>query len=258
MLKFRLPYTSKATGPGGAGAVASTLIDADGCVEYLGGDMVLPIWTRPTSTEGRLVVPRGAGRVRYNVQRIEDQFFFFNAKLRENYHFNHLLSPHRVLDNHFDGAAEVNCLKEFCTFMDPQLAAPEKKRDLIRAIDAMSTRITVQLKLDFEGAIRRRDAIVVKQARLGLGVVDEDGGAQEEGPSTGGVSEDTTGRAATKSPPPPAFVSWEGEARKMIDQASKERLRPIWWGNLTTTVVLPSSTPPLQLWRATSVSPKDL
>jgi cap3/cap4 methyltransferase len=227
MLKFRLPYTSKATGPGGAGAVASKLIDSDGCVEYLGGDMVLPIWTRPTSTEGRLVVPRGASRIRYNVQHLEDQFFFFNAKLREHYHFNHILSPHRCLDNHFDGAAEVNCLREFCTFMDARLTAPDMKRQLVEAIEAMSTRITLQLKLDFEGAIRRREAIVLKQARLGLRMVDEDGEDDAEGPAHSGASPATATAAG--------FVSWEVDARRMIDQAAKERLRPVWWGNLTIT-----------------------
>ncbi|CUE66663.1 poly A polymerase regulatory subunit, putative [Bodo saltans] len=242
MLKFRLPYTSKATGPGGAGAVASKLIDDDGCVEYLGGDMVLPIWTRPTSTEGRLVVPRGTGRIRYNVQRVEDQFFFFNAKLREHYHFNHILSPHVVLDNHFDGAAEVNCLREFCTFMDARLTAPGMKNKLIAAIEAMSTRITVQLKLDFEAAVRRRDAIVLKQARLGLRVVDEEGGEDVEGPSS---------LAQVVVVPTTAFVSWEADARRMMDQAAKERLRPIWWGNLT----LPASSSPSTATTVTTPTP---
>lgn len=222
MLKFRLPYTSKASGPGGAGAVASTLIDADGCTEYLGGDMVLPIWTRPTSTEGRLVVPRGAARKRYHVQHMEDQFFFFNSKLRENYHFNHILSPHRVFDGHFDSAAEVNCLREFCSFMDPRLAAPEMRGRLVAAVEVMSNRITEQLKLDFEGAIRRRDAVVLRQARLGLRNVTED--------------DDETAEVVIKSSScgnPAAFVSWEAEARRMIERAASERLRPVWWGNVT-------------------------
>lgn len=227
MLKFRLPYTSKASGPGGAGATASALIEPDGCVEYLDGELVIPIWTRPTSTEGRLVVPRGAARKRYNVKHVEDQFFFLNAKLRELYHFNHILSPHDALDGHFDSAAEVNCLTEYCKFMDASLEAPEAKHRLVIAVRKMVDRITLQLKLDFAGAIRRRDAMILNQAMMGIPMTlqqdDDDGGSSALAVSDASSHSDKNSET---------FVSWEPEARRMIQEAADERLRVVWWKNV--------------------------
>lgn len=164
MLKFRLPYTSKSAAFGGQGAVKETrLIREDGTVPYLRGDMLLPIWTRPTSTEGRLVVPQGAFQKAYDVAKVENQFFFFNAKVREQVHFNHLIQCDDELDHHYDAAAEVHCLATYLRFMRPALRTAgeaELRKEVLR----VSHTITAHLGVTFDDAIRRRDALMIKQA----------------------------------------------------------------------------------------------
>ncbi|CCW62173.1 unnamed protein product [Phytomonas sp. EM1] len=165
MLKFRLPYTRKAKSFGGRDEEVQTrLIRPDGCVSYLRGDILLPIWTRPTSTEGRLVVPQGAFPKDYNVAHVEDQFFFFNTRVREQIHFNHFLDSTSVLDHHFDGAAEVMCLKMYLEFMFPRLkdAPVEELRD---EVERVSRSITNHLGTTFRNTIYRRNALLIKQAQ---------------------------------------------------------------------------------------------
>ena len=236
MLKFRLPYTFKAIGPGGAGGVVqegSRHIDANGCCEYLHGDMVIPIWTRPTSTEGRLVVKKGAFRRSYKVQDVEDQFFFLNSQLREVVHFNHLLGSDQTLDHHFDAAAEVYCLEQYCKQVLPAQVANEANM-LKREVRRVSNLISSHLKLSFQAAIDRRDFFVIQQAAAGI-IVD-DRGMDDEDTAIQGIAEPEAKTAGG---------SWEVEARRFVKAAFKERSRPIWWKNVDETIW---SGQPSPLW----------
>lgn len=259
MLKFRLPYTSKAASFGGRDVMPPTnLIELDGSVQYLRGDILLPIWTRPTSTEGRLVVPQGAFQVKYDVGKVENQFFFFNHRLREQVHFNHLLLQHKDLDHHYDAAAEVHCLLTYLQFVRPELrSAPigEVRREVKR----VSAKITEHLGLTFSDAVRRRNIIMLKQASGQLL-----GGASSEPPlkeprlrSTCGVKE--TASMAAAVPTTTASSSnkeqsldsdtelldggdvtqnseapgeWVETTKKLIHLAAAERDRPVWKRNV--------------------------
>lgn len=268
MLKFRLPYTSKATKFGGQGVVRETrLIREDGTVPYLRGDMLLPIWTRPTSTEGRLVVPQGAFQKDYNVARVEDQFFFFNSKVREQVHFNHLVRDDDNLDHHYDAAAEVHCLQTYLRFMRPELSsAPtgELRREVLR----VSASITTHLGVTFDDAIRRRDALMINQARRSKNTsaqgheadnTDGDEEAEERAelediqalaPKTGASASKTSpndahdgaaagpavtggdGGAPAGASPPAAPSEWELTTRHMVRLATYDRTRPVWSRNV--------------------------
>ncbi|KEG12354.1 hypothetical protein DQ04_01771020 [Trypanosoma grayi] len=217
MLKFRLPYTHKSIGFGDKRRkVRSNLIEPDGTVKYLRGDLLLPIWTRPTSTEGRLVVPQGARQVPYNVERVENQFFFFNARVREQVHFNHILLPDENLDHHFDAAAEVNCLLSYLRFMCPHLkdAGVNVLRHEVKRVSAT---ITTHLCITFQDAVRRREALVLKQARSGH--------SEEEGDESDGEGMDNATQPSSSAQ---HHASWEAVAKGAIIAASKERARVLW------------------------------
>ncbi|KAG8339975.1 putative Poly A polymerase regulatory subunit [Trypanosoma vivax] len=226
MLKFRLPYTHKSAGIGDvAQKLPSSLIKSDGTVSYLSGDILLPIWTRPTSTEGRLVVPRGSARKNYNVEHVENQFFFFNARLREQVHFNHILLPDANLDHHYDAAAEVNCILAYVKFMHPNLAdAPVDV--LRREVKRVSRSITTRLRTTFRDAILRRDALVLKLASNGaIG--------EEEGDESDGEEHECSGTTERRAQVPKSENSpWVVAAKRMIQAAAKERSRVLWWRNI--------------------------
>lgn len=240
LLKFRLPYTvrhgtgviNKDSGRG-ISAIEAGLADADGCVSYLRGDMLIPIWTRPTSTEGRLCVPRGAFRMRYNIADYEDQCFFLNARLRETFHFNHILAPHVDLDNHYDAAAEVHAITRYVEFMHPELvswrasgdtSAAAKKQRLIQLVKQTCEAITKEIDCTFEGAIRRRDKMIMFQAAHGMTITDLFG--DEDAPVLQIYGNEGASRTAELLETQPG--SWEGEARRLIEAAGRERLRPLW------------------------------
>ena len=249
MLKFRLPYTKKTAVPGYCTEyVASHLIDADGTVEYLRGDMLIPIWTRPTSTEGRLVVPAGAHRTRWNVQRYEDQCFYFNARVREVMHFNHMLAPHSVFDGHYDSAAEIVVLEQFVRqvhFRRPEVKA--NNRDFIKKqIEHYVAKITQHLRINFTDAIRRRDALIGKMAAMGITSNqfyddEEEGGGATATAAAGSSGENagataSTDGAAAASAEAPLFLAptqrvWVKEAKKLVAAAHKERSRMLWMKN---------------------------
>ncbi|RHW70262.1 poly A polymerase regulatory subunit [Trypanosoma brucei equiperdum] len=238
MLKFRLPYTHRGKGVGeGRKKVPSHLIGKDGTVTYLKGDLLLPIWTRPTSTEGRLVVACGAPQVSYNVQYVENQFFFFNAHLRERVHFNHLLPPDLDLDHHYDAAAEVNCLLAYLKFIDPNLRnAPADV--LAREVKRVSSSITAQLRTTFQDAIRRRDALVLKHARGGS-LDDEDGGESDgeepgDSPQCAADHQRHNKNGCAGSP-------MEEMAKALIAAAAKERARVLWKRNVEESETDPLS-----------------
>lgn len=225
MLKFRLPYTKKTAQPGYCTEyVPSHLIGEDGKVEYLRGDMLIPIWTRPTSTEGRLVVPAGAWRTRWDVQRYEDQCFFFNAKLREFVHFNHMLAPHDVFDAHFDAAAEVLVLEQFVKqvhYQKPEVQSNNKDA-IKRMINEYVKKITDHLCIKFADAIRRRDALIEKMAAMGI--TSNQFYDEEEEDGTAVTAENGT---------QPAKRVWISEAKKLVAAAHKERARTLWMRNIS-------------------------
>ncbi|KAL7710161.1 Poly A polymerase regulatory subunit [Lotmaria passim] len=257
MLKFRLPYTSKSTAFGGQGQVRETrLIREDGTVPYLRGDILLPIWTRPTSTEGRLVVPQGAFQKSYNVAQIENQFFFFNARVREQVHFNHVVHFDDELDHHYDAAAEVHCLATYLRFMKPELQTASEgalRREVLR----VSHSITAHLGVTFDDAIRRRDALMINQAANGScsssggggdgkGVevgpreeADADEEAEEEAeaaakrprrePTDTAASTTATGTSQLAKT---AASEWEQTTRFMVRLAAYDRIRPVWEKNV--------------------------
>lgn len=244
MLKFRLPYTSKSASFGGQGAVRETrLIREDGTVPYLRGDMLLPIWTRPTSTEGRLVVPQGAFQKDYDVARLENQFFFFNAKVREQVHFNHCVHGDDNLDHHYDAAAEVHCLTTYLLFMKPELK-DESPGVLRREVLRVSHSITDHLKVTFEDAIRRRDALMIKQAsvsvaagedgRMGEAADAEEAAEEAETRSTAvAAANGTTASTAASSSTSAAPSEWEQTTRYMVRLAAYDRARPVWETNVS-------------------------
>lgn len=233
MLKFRLPYTRKAGGRGGRSAVAETrLIRPDGTVPYLRGDIVLPIWTRPTSTEGRLVVPQGALQRAYDVAKVENQFFFLNARVREQVHFNHLLLPDMNLDHHFDTAAEVHCLLAYLRFVFPHLRGDDVSVNVLRQeVKRVSASITAHLRIGFDDAIRRRDALVIKHARDG--VVEDDDDLDSDGDAC-----DDGDRKATAESSAPSGAAKDRVAvvQAILQRNSRERQRVVWTANVDESV----------------------
>ncbi|KAH9601833.1 mRNA methyltransferase-like [Trypanosoma melophagium] len=233
MLKFRLPYTHKNIGLGEKRRrVISNLIGPDGTVKYLRGDILLPIWTRPTSTEGRLVVPRGAGQISYNVAHVENQFFFFNTHVREEVHFNHLLLPDEDLDHHYDAAAEVNCLLTYLKFLHPNLK--DASIGVLRSeIKRLSASITAHLRVTFQDVIRRREALVLKQASCGQ--------FEEDGDESDNEGTDETPQNGTNVQPKQQEeqedkqISWVAVAKKMLVAATRERARVLWKSNVNET-----------------------
>ncbi|CBZ30889.1 conserved hypothetical protein [Leishmania mexicana MHOM/GT/2001/U1103] len=248
MLKFRLPYTSKSTEFGGQGVVRETrLIREDGTVPYLRGDMLLPIWTRPTSTEGRLVVPQGAFQKDYNVAHVEDQFFFFNSRVREQVHFNHLVVHDDELDHHYDAAAEVHCLLTYLRFIRPELKTA-KTGELRKEVLRVAHSITEHLGITFEDAIRRRDALMINYAKKSQNKAveghkddaydDEEAEEQEAKSAASKVrassneSAAATDGAAAGTTAPVLPSEWEQTTRLMVRLSNYDRNRPVWSRNV--------------------------
>lgn len=163
MLKFRLPYTfiqkwdhtlkKKVVQPSPLG---SSSLHSDGVV-------LLPVWTRPTSTECRLVIPQYATKRVYDHQAFEDAMFFFNAVLREKVHFNHIVQDHRWINHQYDGAAEVHLLKTFLKRTHPTLSDEE----LSVKITQLSDNITKAIGGSFERAVSNRDGIHITKGSRG-------------------------------------------------------------------------------------------
>lgn len=228
MLKFRLPYTRTAQGFGGKDSVAAKrLIRSDGTVPYLRGDMILPIWTRPTSTEGRLVVPQGAFQKDYTVAHVENQFFFFNSRVREQVHFNHILLRDKCLDHHYDSAAEVHCLKTYLEFMNPGIAQ-EPLKVLRQEIKRVSASITEHLGITFGDAIRRREALMIKQARQGILSCIQTNGDDDDDEIPQGCASIGNSLILTEE----SRKEWEASTRQMIRLAWRERERTAWAFNV--------------------------
>lgn len=277
LLKFRLPYTRISRKFGGRDSIPQQrLIQPDGTVQYVRGDILLPIWTRPTSTEGRLIVPQGAFQVPYKVRKIEDQFFFFNSRVREQMHFNHVFASDSVFNHHFDPSAEINCLSMFLHWLYsdsyPQWPQEERKEKILLISESLSK----HLGMGFDDAIHRRDALLLQVARGGRCVKDEgrkasflarelDAGgslptevrrddfnvdnkvAKNEGKSIGTEEEekDSSPLKARKEKLPQSYF----QAKKMIELAARERERPMWYVNIDET----KYAEPSGLWITTKI-----
>lgn len=98
-LKFRLPWP-------GMGAV-----NANNQVEYLNGDIHLPIWAPRNTTESRLVIERArhSGTRMYDCLAYEEEMCYFNRIMRPSVHLRHRSSGNG-LDGCYDCAAETRLL----------------------------------------------------------------------------------------------------------------------------------------------------
>ena len=172
LLKFRLPYMEVLH------PVTKEVAHRhhEEATSYLAGRVLLPIWTRPTSSEGRLLVRCPRSRRLYNNRLYEDQCFFFNSVVRERIHFDHVLEGHRAsfLDHRYDASAEVNILEEYLNLgfakgphattaaADPkQLTSGEAA-----AILAKSEEITSALGKSFLEASERLPRVMMEKAKL--------------------------------------------------------------------------------------------
>ena len=244
LLKFRLPYTST------RGTAQSQWLGKDGTVMYLNGEVLLPLWTRPTSTEGRQVVKAGALQRKWDVAHYENQCFYFNAVVRERMHFNHILSPHLNLDNHFDGAAEVKLWELFIEHTQPEILGDVAK--MKSRINELVDLVSKECKNTFDGAIANRDRIILSLAN---GSMQSAFGHDDDAEEAAGLQQQqqeqhqlTDGKKQN--------TNWESQARAMIAAAKKERRRPIWLRNVDEArlkdYVPPPTQPPFeeQLWCA--------
>ncbi|KAL9657222.1 hypothetical protein ABK040_011444 [Willaertia magna] len=95
MLKFRLPYRS----------------DLVPFVEYLKGEIYLPVWGPQTTSETRLVCDKDCELITYDTQKYQDQMFYFNTRTRTHYY------PHNVkadgIDHCYDCRSEVYILANY-------------------------------------------------------------------------------------------------------------------------------------------------
>uniref|UniRef100_A0A7S1LSQ6 Cap-specific mRNA (nucleoside-2'-O-)-methyltransferase n=1 Tax=Neobodo designis TaxID=312471 RepID=A0A7S1LSQ6_NEODS len=156
LLKFRLPYMEVYH------PITKELVytHPHATTKYLRGRVLLPIWTRPTSTECRLLVEEGAPRVEYDNRRYEEQCFFFNSVMRERYHFPHSVDAptETYLDHRFDGSAEVQLLEQYLRLRDGDAAVTPD------AVLRLSRRITDSLGKSFEVAANRLSKVLLRKA----------------------------------------------------------------------------------------------
>jgi cap2 methyltransferase len=101
MLKFRLPYTP-------------------GKTEYLRGDVHLPVWGPPSTTECRLVVhAHSPGTIIYDHTEQEEKMFFFNTVTRSALYNHPVVSCGCGIDHCYDCTAEVAILGEYLNKIHP-------------------------------------------------------------------------------------------------------------------------------------------
>ncbi len=179
MLKFRLPYSFTSRYSEAERRQVTRPTGMPRLMEHSAGWVLLPLWTRPTSTETRLVVPHGAGKVLYDRVKYENQLFFFNSVFRESVHFAHDFSFNSTtgeageyLDHRFDAAAELRVLEYFLLEHSPRAeeraelrASPAMLRVAVRNL---SDSISREIGSSFSKAAYNRDKIHVdKGARAG-------------------------------------------------------------------------------------------
>ena len=105
-LKFRLPW------PGNG------VVDDSNQVEYLNGDIYLPIWGPVSTTESRLVIEQGVharnSKRIYDCLAYEEEMCYFNRVVRPSIH-NEQREFSRGLDGCYDCTAEVRLLERYHT-----------------------------------------------------------------------------------------------------------------------------------------------
>lgn len=179
LLKFRLPYMEVYH------PITKEVVyrHPSATTSYLRGKVLLPIWSRPTTTECRLLVPQGALRIEYDNRAYEDQCFFFNSVLREKVHFRHLLESapkDTYLDHRFDATAEVDLLQRYlamrlaplppindCAESDSAFAdvvPPPGAQNDPNAVLHVSRAITASLHRTFEQAAERLNRVRMEKA----------------------------------------------------------------------------------------------
>ena len=120
-LKFRLPYTS-------------------GRTRYLDGDVYLPVWGPPSTTECRLVVDTDCGLREYDHGKHERQMSHFNKVTRP------ALYPHSVrgcgIDHCFDCSSEISILRDYYGVDTPDVEIAARSQEISSRLDAKRTLAT--------------------------------------------------------------------------------------------------------------------
>uniref|UniRef100_A0A0G4I4U5 Uncharacterized protein n=1 Tax=Chromera velia CCMP2878 TaxID=1169474 RepID=A0A0G4I4U5_9ALVE len=114
LLKFRLPY-------------------GEGVSEFPAGDVMLPVWGPPTTTETRLLVPSTSlsscplsqrkGKTQFDHSKYGNQMFYFNTETRVHVYpvakeiRSAALAAQHPLDGCFDCASEVSILSRYVSLM---------------------------------------------------------------------------------------------------------------------------------------------
>ena len=170
MLKFRLPFSFIQKYDHNLRRTVQTPTDLPRLVPLRRGELLLPVWTRPTSTECRHVIPENSPLVTYDSVAYEDQLFFFNAVLRESVHFPHALHGDEWVDHRFDGAAEVAVLSKFVRgwrAVDGRVCAVPAAEDaaVLAEVRALSDDVSTAIGSSFERAFQNRERIHVDKAQ---------------------------------------------------------------------------------------------
>ena len=200
LLKFRLPYMEyDITG------TEKVMRHTEQSTSYLDGDLLLPVWTRATSTECRLVTKGYASDRAYDNKHFEDSCFYFNTVLRSQVYFaRNKLLRHEDLDHRFDASAELQllvayalCKESFREGGDERLRQPNEesghvggeekpwwkhvgearlcallhRKDLkltealLNSVTNLSSRITQHLGRSFDEVIASRNSLMRSRAR---------------------------------------------------------------------------------------------
>lgn len=139
-LKFRLPWPGEDHALSDFPLFSFEKINDETTVEYLDGEIHLPIWGRQSTTESRLVIRKRdhSGKKRYNCSAYEEEMSYFNRVVRPSIHAEQPVRRNG-LDGCFDCAAEVELLTRYAGLKE----IPED--DLIEFVANLSARISRHL-----------------------------------------------------------------------------------------------------------------
>lgn len=120
-LKMRLPWPGKG------------VVDQTNMIEYLDGDIMLPIWGPHNTTETRLVIQRNVhtGTKLYDCLAYEEEMCYFNKVVRPSVH-QRKFPRDAFLDGCYDCTAELAMIKKYT--------------NIWRQVDLSSARISMELK----------------------------------------------------------------------------------------------------------------
>jgi len=192
LLRFSLPWT-------------------DDSSTYLDGDLLLPIWNPPTSTEVR-ILPNGGLRT-WQHRHFEEQMFHFNTITRVGLHEHGVTAE--GLDGCFDCSSEVYVLERYLERFPSMLSvALGSQKDVLPQSDKPAT----MLKLDttkfndpkWQERQRAREAARMPKLRIEVRRDDAELGEEEEPPMDAAEGkEDTMGDEAASAA---AAAATAGEA----------------------------------------------